>query len=132
MTRVWWTRSGLVSAGVFRMGLGATLVVRPANLAKTVGVDSATAAKVSWLGSMVGVRDIALGWGLVHAARRGDDARPWLLAQAVSDAVDAAAFTAAVAKGNARPAKTLAIAAFAALGTASELQAYRGLSRSAS
>ena len=130
MARVWWTQSGLISAGVFRMGLGATLVVRPSNLPKTVGVDSATAAKVSWLGSMVGVRDIALGWGLAHAARRGEDPRPWLLAQAVSDAVDAAAFTAAVAKGHAKPTKTLAIAAFAALGTAAELAAYRGFSRS--
>jgi len=113
------------------MALGTTLVVRPANLAKTVGVDSSTASKVSWLGSMVGVRDIALGWGLVHAARHGEDARPWLLAQAASDAVDAAAFAAAVARGQAKPVKTLAIAAFAALGTMSELQAYQGLSRAA-
>ncbi len=131
MTRIWWTRSGLVGAGIFRMGLGATLVARPTNLATTVGVDSVTAARVSWLGSMVGVRDIALGWGLVHAARRGEDARPWLLAQAAADAMDAAAFTAAVVRGHAKPAKTLAIAAFAALGTASELQAYRGLTRAA-
>ncbi|HVE64899.1 MAG TPA: hypothetical protein VNB94_14000 [Mycobacteriales bacterium] len=129
MTRVWWTPSGLVGAGLFRVALGTSLVVRPAGLAKTVGVDSATASKVGWLGSMVGVRDIALGWGLVHAARRDADPRPWLLAQAASDAVDAAAFTAAVVRGQAKPTKTLAIAAFAVLGTLSELQAYQGLSR---
>lgn len=129
MVRAWWTGSGLIAAGLLRMGVGAALVARPAALPTSVGVDSATAARISWLGRMVGVRDMTLGWGLVHAARHGADPRPWLLAQAASDAVDAAAFTAAVARGQAKPVKALAIAALAALGTVGELRAYHGLSR---
>jgi len=127
--RNWWTPTGLLGAGFLRIGLGASLLARPAGLATALGVDSATASRVAWAGSMVGARDVALGAGLVHAVRRGHDPRPWLLAQAASDAVDALAFSGAVARGHARPGKTGAIAAFAALGALAEAQAYRGLGR---
>lgn len=127
--RDWWTPTGLLGAGLLRIGLGASLLARPAGLATTLGVDSATAARVGWAGSMVGVRDVALGAGLVHAVRRGHDPRPWLLAQATSDAVDAFAFAGAVARGHARPGKAVAIAAFAAFGAFAEGSAYRALGR---
>ncbi len=127
--RDWWTPSGLTAAGAVRVGLGAVLLARPALLATSVGVDSATASRVAWTGGMVGIRDAALGAGLMHAVRRGHDPRPWLVAQAASDGVDAVAFGGAAARGHARPTKASLIALVAALGCVAEVLAVRGLSR---
>jgi hypothetical protein len=81
------------------MGVGAALLARPTTLPKALGVDSVTARKVGWLSPMVGARDLALGAGLVQAARRGSDPRPWLLAAVFADAVDALAFGSATRQG---------------------------------
>jgi len=127
--REWWTPRGLTAAGAVRVAIGATMVARPAGLATSVGVDSVTARRISWSGSMIGVRDMVLGAGLVHAVRRGHDPRPWLAAQAASDAVDAVAFGTAAARRDAPRPKAALIVAIAALSAAAEAAACRGLSR---
>jgi hypothetical protein len=79
-----------------RVVVGATMLARPELLARGMRVDAATARRTGWLGQMVGVRDLALGVGTLHALTRGGAARPWLLLAALADAVDAAALAEAV------------------------------------
>ena len=84
-----------------RVGAGAVLLVRPQLLPRTVGIDSATAARSSWLVQMLGAREVALGLGTLHELRRGDDraSRLWLSAGLLSDATDALVLAAAVRRG---------------------------------
>ena len=119
----------LEALGWLRIAIGTGLVARPALLPRTLGVDMATARQVGWAGAMVGARDIALGAGLVTAARRGSDCRPWLLAAAFSDAIDALAFSGAVLRGSAAPVTGLGGAVVAAGGVATGLRAYQELAR---
>jgi hypothetical protein len=94
-----------------RVMAGAGMLARPELLPRLVGVDAATAARVAWLGRMLGAREVALGAGTLAALRRGPGGGPgggpgaasWLLGSALSDAVDAAAFGGAVARGHVRP-----------------------------
>jgi hypothetical protein len=90
----------LLAAG--RVGVGVAMLARPRTLPASLGVDSATAARVSWITRMLGAREVALGAGTLAALRRGDGARDWILGCALSDAVDAAAFAGAVTRGHAR------------------------------
>lgn len=123
------SRAGLTGSGALRMGVGAVLLARPAMLPKALGVDSVTAAKVSWLSPMIGARDLAIGAGLVQAARRGADPVPWLLAAVLADAVDALAFSGAVRKGHAGPAGGLLSTGAAVGGVVTSVATLRELSR---
>ncbi|HEU0132284.1 MAG TPA: hypothetical protein VFQ85_14945 [Mycobacteriales bacterium] len=95
------TRDAVWLVALGRVGIGLGMLARPRLLPAVVGVDSGTAARVSWVVRMLGVREVVLGAGALAALRRGADARDWVLAQAVSDAVDSAAFAGAVARGHA-------------------------------
>ncbi|MDQ1712792.1 MAG: hypothetical protein QOE45_2242 [Frankiaceae bacterium] len=108
----------LVAAG--RVGVGVAMLARPRTLPALLGVDSGTAARVSWITRMLGAREVALGAGTLLALRRGSAGRDWLLGAAFSDAVDAVAFAGAVGRGHARAvpggALTLVAGASAAVG----------------
>ena len=120
-------RSGLTATGMLRVGVGAALLARPATLPKALGVDSVTARQVRWLSAMLGARDLALGAGLVHAARTKRDPRPWLLAAAFSDAVDALAFGRAALRGDVGAAAGLLCFGAAATGVVAETASLRAL-----
>ena len=121
------SRPALAGAGLLRAGIGAALMARPAALPKAMGVDAVTARQVGWVTAMVGARDLALGVGLVAAVRRRSDPRPWLAAAAFSDAVDAVAFSAALARGRANPVVGAGSAGIALLGAVSGVRALRAL-----
>jgi Domain of unknown function (DUF4267) len=84
-----------------RTAVGVSMIVRPTMLATSMGVDSAAAARTSWVTQMLGAREIALGLGTLAARRAGDRraTRFWLYAGLLSDAVDALAVGAATARG---------------------------------
>ena len=84
-----------------RLAAGAVLLTRPGLLPRAVGIDSATAARTSWLIQMLGAREVALGLGALHELRRGDAraSRLWLTAGLLSDATDALVVTAALRRG---------------------------------
>ena len=128
MSEVRWSRRRLAGAGWLRVAIGAGLASRPTALPRALGVDSATAARIGWLGTMLGVRDAALGAGLVHAVRTRRSPQLWLLACAVCDAVDAVAVGAAVARGHVRRGPGVLVAAAGAAGAAGHIDAYRELS----
>ena len=81
--------------GLGRVAIGAVFFTAPVTALRIVGADSATAARVTWLSRMTAARDVVLGAGTTQAASGGGGAG-WLLAGAVSDAVDAVALAQAV------------------------------------
>lgn len=114
--------------GLGRVAIGAVFFAAPVTALRIVGADSATAARVTWLSRMTAARDGVLGVGTTHAAVKGGGAG-WLLAGAVSDAVDAVALAHAIRDRRAgglgavgmvgAAAATSALGVWAALGTRS-------------
>lgn len=96
-----------------RTAVGAALLARPEMLARGLRVDTATARRTAWMARMLGARDLALGAGALWALTRGGQPRPWLVAGAVADAVDAAALVTAL-----RQRQVAAPAALLTIGTA--------------
>jgi hypothetical protein len=84
-----------------RAAAGVSMVSAPRMLPMSLGVDSASAARMSWVTQMLGAREVALGLGTWLALRKDDarGARLWLCAGLLSDAVDALAVGTAVARG---------------------------------
>jgi hypothetical protein len=91
-------RSLAVGIAAGRTVIAAGILVAPQLSARFLGADTATARRVTWLTRMMAVRDAALGVGGAYASRRGDP-RPWLIAGAVADAVDAAVLRRALKEG---------------------------------
>ena len=74
-----------------RMALGAALMVRPGLVTRPWLGPVADAPGGSVLAVTFGARDLAVGAGTAYALHRGAAARPWLLAAAFSDTIDALA-----------------------------------------
>ncbi len=72
-----------------RCALATQFLIAPVATGRLLGFDIATARRVSWLTRMMAVRDGAIGVGGLLAQRRGVDPTFYLVAGAVSDAVDA-------------------------------------------
>jgi hypothetical protein len=81
---------------VGRVAVGAALTLAPSLVGRSwVGpAASAPATKVAF--RAMGIRDLALGAGTLHALAAGQPARPWVALSSMSDAVDAAATALAV------------------------------------
>lgn len=88
-------RSVGIAIGVGRLAIGTIFFAAPVTALRIVGADSATAQRVTWLSRMTAARDGVLGVGTAQAAADGGGAG-WLLAGAVSDAVDAVALAQAI------------------------------------
>ncbi|MDP9094852.1 MAG: hypothetical protein M3N95_18420 [Actinomycetota bacterium] len=89
-------RSVGLAIGVGRTLIGASFLAAPVTALRVLGVDSATAARTSWLSRMTAARDGVLGAGTLMSAATGRGAAPWLVAGAVADVADAAVIAAAV------------------------------------
>ncbi len=78
------------AVAVVRIGLGVAALVSPRIAARPWVGGSAGAPAGAVLGRAAGVRDLALGAGVLVASRQGGRAeRTWVAAGAVCDAVDA-------------------------------------------
>jgi hypothetical protein len=83
-----------------RVALGAALLAAPVPAARSLGLDSGTARRTSWLLRMTAARDAALGAGALTALAGGsDDAARWLAAGAASDLADAVVVARAMRTG---------------------------------
>jgi hypothetical protein len=91
-----------LSVGAGRLAIGAIFLLAPVPSVRLLGLDTATAARITWLARMTAGRDGVLGAGTLMSAARRDGAGAWLLAGAVSDAVDAAVLVAALREGKVR------------------------------
>jgi hypothetical protein len=81
--------------------LGGGLLLTPVAATRALGLDTATAKRVSYLARMAAVRDIGIGVGTLHAGPTRA-AVPWLVVGAAADAVDAVAIAGAMRAGSAR------------------------------
>jgi hypothetical protein len=81
-----------------RTGVGTVMLLAPGVLPQLLGVDAAARARTSWLVQMLGVREVALGAGVLLADRSGT-ARSWAVAGSASDVVDALVVGSAVRRG---------------------------------
>lgn len=78
-----------------RMGFGLAMLVTPRLLARLWIGGSGRSPAVNVLTRALGIRDVALGLGLLRSTELGHDDNSWLVLGAVSDAVDALATLAA-------------------------------------
>ena len=89
-------RTGVRAVAALRVALGLAALVSPGLATRPWVGPSAGAPAGVVLGRAAGVRDLALGAGVLIAARQGPQAeRTWVAAGAFCDAVDAAATVAA-------------------------------------
>lgn len=100
-----------LSVGAGRLAIGAIFLAAPVTSVRLLGLDTATAARVTWLARMTAVRDSVLGAGTLVSSGRQQGAGGWLIAGSVSDAVDAAVLAAALREGRLRGWRPQAIAA---------------------
>jgi hypothetical protein len=111
--------------GIGRVAIGTAFLAAPRVSVRMLGVDTATAKRMTFLARMTAGRDIVLGAGTVNAGT-GRRAVPWLLAGAVADLVDAIAIAGAVKTGTARGVPAVATvggaAAIAAVGAWAALE----------
>jgi hypothetical protein len=110
LTRLPSARTIGLSVGAGRVAIGAVFLAAPVSSVRLLGLDTATAARITWLARMTAVRDTVLGAGTVASASRRRGAAGWLLAGSVSDAVDAAVLAAALREGRIRGWRPQAIA----------------------
>ncbi|MGH8979677.1 MAG: hypothetical protein ACRDWE_01460 [Acidimicrobiales bacterium] len=92
----WWRRTAL-GLGALRVGLGVAALAVPETAGRLWIGDGATGRDKAVLVRALGGRDVALGAGVLLAARRGRTLRRWVVLGALSDFVDvlstAAGFT---------------------------------------
>ena len=108
-----------LALGAGRAVIGGALLAAPVRSAQLLGLDTATAKRVSFVARMAGIRDVGIGLGAVQALS-GRGTVPWLLVGAAADAVDAAVLADAARHGRARAllAGPVAAGAAAAAGVA--------------
>jgi len=73
---------------VGRVLVGAALTLAPGIAGKLWVGDSAASPATRLAFRAMGIRDLALGAGTLHALSTGEPARPWVLLGGVSDGVD--------------------------------------------
>jgi len=111
------TLIGALAAG--RVALGAGLTLTPGLITRIWVGEHSPATRV--LSAGFGARDVAIGAGTLRALSSGESVRPWLLAGALSDALD---LTATFAARRSLPKLgVLATCTVAAAGTAAGLWA---------
>ncbi|WP_018505948.1 hypothetical protein [Parafrankia discariae] len=118
MTKRATDRAPILLNGLARTTVGLTALARPIQVIRATGVDRVTAEKIAWLARLAGIRDLALGAGLLHAQLTGAPTRGWLLAGLLADAADTAVFTHATIRHHLPPGTGTAMTAAAAGGVA--------------
>jgi hypothetical protein len=81
---------------VGRVVVGAALTLVPGVAGKLWVGDAASSPATRLAFRTMGIRDLALGAGTLHALATGEPARPWVLLGGVSDVVDAGATALAI------------------------------------
>lgn len=119
-------QSVVLGTGIGRLAIGAGFLAAPVLSTRVLGLDTATAKRITFLARMAAVRDITLGVGTLTA---GPDAGRWLAAGAVCDLVDAVVIVAAVRKRTLRGALAAGIAVGAVASAVVGLRAAAALRR---
>jgi len=94
-------RTIALAIGAGRTILGAGFLIDPVRSVRVLGVDGATANRMTWMAQMMAGRDAVIGVGTFASALRGTGTG-WLVAGAVADLVDGVAIGKAVQSGRLR------------------------------
>ena len=118
-------RVAAAGLGWLRTAIGLAMLAAPSLLPRLLGADRTTARRLDYLTRMVGIREVALGAGTLRAVQVHDDPRPWVAAQAASDAGDG--LSVGLALGHARVNRLAGgmIVVFALVGVAADLVTHR-------
>ena len=120
-TRQYFSGKGAVPVfGSIRVATGATLIIAPTLVARSLGVKEHDAKRIAWLYRAQGVRDVLLGAGTLRAWMFNEHIDGWVGALSASKAADALAFLAAGLRQDMARSRSLALATIAALGSAAE------------
>lgn len=106
------------AVSLLRTTIGVAMLAAPSLLPRMLGADRLTARRVGYLARMVGWREIALGAGTLAGVHEDGDPRPWLAAQACSDAGDAVSLLTAARRGHVHRGLAAMVTLFAAGGLA--------------
>ncbi|CAJ62415.1 MULTISPECIES: hypothetical protein [Frankia] len=90
--------------GITRATVGALVLTRAVDTLRITGVDRLTATRLAWVARLAGIRDLALGAGLLAAMTTGRDTTTWLWAGMIADAADVSVFATSTARGHLPPA----------------------------
>ncbi len=82
-------RATITSLAGLRLAVGATAWAAPRVSGRLFGLDAAGNPQAPYLARLFGVRDAALGWGLLNS--EGDAQRQWLAVGLACDVADALA-----------------------------------------
>lgn len=110
-----------LTLGIARTTIGTIALTRATNTLRLTGTDRQTATHLAWTARLAGIRDIALGAGLLAALATGRDTHTWLTAGMLADTADVAVFTDATRRGHLPPALGTAMALAALAGAAAAL-----------
>ena len=119
----------VIITAIVRVAVGAATFARPTALPRVLGLDHGSAERGDFAVRMFAAREVGLGLGTLYAAGRGEDLRPWVLAQGLGDAGDAVALASAVRARRLWPVRTGALALFAAAGAGAAVVASWALGR---
>ncbi|ABD11637.1 hypothetical protein ThrDRAFT_03262 [Frankia casuarinae] len=89
--------------GITRATIGILALSRPVDIIRLTGVDRVTAGRLAWLARLAGIRDLALGTGLLHALITRRDTTTWLWTGMIADAADVAVLATATTRGELPP-----------------------------
>lgn len=118
------------SIGLGRMLLGGGFLLAPVASTRILGVDTATAKRVTFLARMMAARDVVIGAGTAAASTNGGRPSMWLLAGAAADATDAVVIAGALKQGRARgPVAAAVVAGAAGAAAVAAVGALAGLRR---
>ena len=94
------------------------MLVRPASLARSLGVDRGSAERSAFVARFFGGRDLVLGVSTLLAVARGRDVAAWAWASVASDVADAVVAAGAARGGQVAPIRGYLLAAVAVAGAA--------------
>ena len=110
-------RTLTAALGAGSMAFGVPPLLIPRFCGRLFGFESIDQPDVVTAFRSIGARDVAIGYGLWRAARRGDDVAPWLLARLLCDATDTVSCAIAIGEGVRHP-RFFTLTGFAALAAA--------------
>ncbi len=111
----------IATLGITRCAVGTLVLTRAVDTLRITGIDRLTATHLAWVARLAGIRDLALGAGLLAALTTNRDTTTWLWAGMIADAADVSVFATSTARGHLPP----------ALGTAMTTAALGGVAAAA-
>ncbi|MCK9923411.1 hypothetical protein MXD61_16310 [Frankia sp. AgPm24] len=114
-----------LTLGVLRTAVGLAALTRAVDILRLTGIDRTTATHLAWTARLAGIRDIALGAGLLTAHTTGRDTHLWITAGMLADTADVSVFATATARGHLPPALGTAMTTAALGGAAAALPLLR-------